>query len=60
MSADLARRAHILNELNRRKLELEAQARMVTLTTTTREVRRIKRQHAVVVARLARLKGRAR
>jgi len=55
MAKDLARKTARLNELERRRLELEAAARMVDLTTTTARVRAIKQEHAQVVAHIARL-----
>lgn len=50
---DLHRRVEILNALYRRRLELEAQSKMVTTTTATSTVRALKAEHARVVHRIA-------
>lgn len=53
--ADLVKLAERLNALLRRKLEVEAAVRMVDLSTTTERVRALKREHAELVDRIARL-----
>jgi hypothetical protein len=56
--ASLERLADRLNQLARRKLEIEAQVKMVDLSTSTTRVRSLKREHARVVATIARLERR--
>jgi len=57
---DLARRAHMLNELQRRKLEIEAALRMVTFETSGAVIRQAKRELARVNTRIKTLEGKLR
>lgn len=58
MTRGLVQLAALLNELTRRRLEVEAQLRMVTLLTSLQVVQALKREHAALTGRIARLEAR--
>lgn len=54
---DLHAKAALLNALTRRKLEVEAAVRMIVSETALQKVQALKREHANLVKRIARLES---